>query len=218
MRWRVSAWPTAVPAATFHLVSIPHLNTTNHLACGGGLPGSRSLCARRSKAAANVAARRWSRFNDRSEAAAAALLDQMDDVQAVGLAVVSGPAGDRTGSDHRALEAIIAQRALQYIRSAGALVAGSRDHLLDRAVKPAADGVQVARQANHLGLNGISVQACRGDRYRRTMKNVAKLQNCRLPGDLAFRLASFVECHDTERHRESVEIMTPAGHSRGPER
>jgi len=47
------------------------------------------------------------------------------------------------------------------------------------------------------------------ERYHRTMKNVVKLQNYYLPGDLERELEAFVAWYNTERYHESLENLTP---------
>ena len=47
------------------------------------------------------------------------------------------------------------------------------------------------------------------ERYHRTMKNVVKLENYWLPGDLKRKLASFVTWYNTQRYHESLQNLTP---------
>lgn len=48
------------------------------------------------------------------------------------------------------------------------------------------------------------------ERYQRSMKNVVKLENYYLPGDLINRLEEFVEYYNNHRYHESVQNLTPA--------
>ena len=48
------------------------------------------------------------------------------------------------------------------------------------------------------------------ERWHRTMKNVVKLENYYLPGDLTNRLEEFVEYYNNERYHESLQNLTPA--------
>ena len=47
------------------------------------------------------------------------------------------------------------------------------------------------------------------ERYHRTMKNVVKLQNYWMPGELQQELAAFVAWYNTQRYHESLENLTP---------
>ena len=48
------------------------------------------------------------------------------------------------------------------------------------------------------------------ERYHRSMKNVVKLENYYLPGDLINRLKEFVEYYNNKRYHESIQNLTPA--------
>ena len=48
------------------------------------------------------------------------------------------------------------------------------------------------------------------ERWHRSMKNVVKLENYYLPGDLINRLEGFVEYYSNERYHESLQNLTPA--------
>ncbi len=48
------------------------------------------------------------------------------------------------------------------------------------------------------------------ERYHRSMKNVVKLENYYLPGDLKLRLKEFVEYYNNNRYHESLNNLTPA--------
>lgn len=48
------------------------------------------------------------------------------------------------------------------------------------------------------------------ERWHRSMKNVVKLENYYLPGDLTNRLEEFVEYYNNERYHESLQNLTPA--------
>ena len=48
------------------------------------------------------------------------------------------------------------------------------------------------------------------ERWHRSMKNVVKLENYYLPGDLINRLEEFVEYYNNERYHESLQNLTPA--------
>jgi len=48
------------------------------------------------------------------------------------------------------------------------------------------------------------------ERYHRSMKNVVKLENYYLPGDLINRLEEFVEYYNNHRYHESLNNLTPA--------
>jgi putative transposase len=48
------------------------------------------------------------------------------------------------------------------------------------------------------------------ERYHRSMKNVVKLENYYLPGDLINRLEQFVEYYNNHRYHESLNNFTPA--------
>ncbi len=48
------------------------------------------------------------------------------------------------------------------------------------------------------------------ERYHRTMKNVVKLKNYYLPGDLTEELGHFVEYYNQERVHKSLGNLTPA--------
>lgn len=48
------------------------------------------------------------------------------------------------------------------------------------------------------------------ERYHRSMKNVVKLENYYLPGDLIKRLEEFVEYYNNHRYHESLQNLTPA--------
>jgi putative transposase len=56
------------------------------------------------------------------------------------------------------------------------------------------------------------------ERYHRSMKNVVKLENYYLPGDLTNRLEQFVNYYNNHRYHESLQNLTPAdvyfGHDR----
>ena len=56
------------------------------------------------------------------------------------------------------------------------------------------------------------------ERYHRTMKNVIKLQNYYLPGDLEAELERFVHYYNHERVHESLDNLTPADVYHGRER
>jgi nitric oxide synthase oxygenase domain/subunit len=47
------------------------------------------------------------------------------------------------------------------------------------------------------------------ERYHRTMKNVVKLKNYWVPGELQLELTAFVAWYNTERYHESLENLTP---------
>lgn len=47
------------------------------------------------------------------------------------------------------------------------------------------------------------------ERYHRTMKNVVKLQNYWMPGELQQELATFVAWYNSQRYHESLENLTP---------
>ena len=49
------------------------------------------------------------------------------------------------------------------------------------------------------------------ERYRRTMKNVVKLQHGYFPWELEAALRDFVAYYNNERYYESLDNMTPAG-------
>ncbi len=46
--------------------------------------------------------------------------------------------------------------------------------------------------------------------YHRSMKNVVKLENYYLPGDLKQRLEEFVNYYNNHRYHESLQNLTPA--------
>jgi len=48
------------------------------------------------------------------------------------------------------------------------------------------------------------------ERYHRTMKNVVKLDNYYLPGELEKQLAKFVDHYNNHRYHESLDNCTPA--------
>ncbi|MCP4294275.1 MAG: transposase family protein, partial [Proteobacteria bacterium] len=48
------------------------------------------------------------------------------------------------------------------------------------------------------------------ERYHRSMKNVVKLENYYLPGDLINRLEQFVTYYNNHRYHESLQNLTPA--------
>ena len=48
------------------------------------------------------------------------------------------------------------------------------------------------------------------ERYHRSMKNVVKLENYYLPGDLIQRIKEFVEYYNNQRYHESLDNVTPA--------
>ncbi|MCB0477258.1 MAG: integrase core domain-containing protein, partial [Crocinitomicaceae bacterium] len=48
------------------------------------------------------------------------------------------------------------------------------------------------------------------ERYHRSMKNVVKLENYYLPGELELKLEEFVEYYNNERYHESLQNLTPA--------
>jgi len=48
------------------------------------------------------------------------------------------------------------------------------------------------------------------ERWHRSMKNVVKLENYYLPGDLINRLEEFVEYYNNQRYHESIQNLTPA--------
>ena len=48
------------------------------------------------------------------------------------------------------------------------------------------------------------------ERWHRSMKNVVKLENYYLPGDLIIRLEEFVEYYNNERYHESLQNLTPS--------
>lgn len=48
------------------------------------------------------------------------------------------------------------------------------------------------------------------ERYHRSMKNVVKLENYYLPGDLINRLEEFVEYYNNHRYHESIHNLTPS--------
>ena len=48
------------------------------------------------------------------------------------------------------------------------------------------------------------------ERWHRSMKNVVKLENYYLPGDLINRLEKFVEYYNNERYHESLQNLTPS--------
>ena len=48
------------------------------------------------------------------------------------------------------------------------------------------------------------------ERWHRSMKNVVKLENYYLPGDMTNRLEEFVEYYNNERYHESLQNLTPA--------
>jgi len=48
------------------------------------------------------------------------------------------------------------------------------------------------------------------ERYHRSMKNVVKLENYYLPGDLEERLKEFVDYYNNHRYHESLKNLTPA--------
>jgi transposase InsO family protein len=48
------------------------------------------------------------------------------------------------------------------------------------------------------------------ERYHRSMKNVVKLENYYLPGDLTDRLKQFVNYYNDHRYHESLQNLTPA--------
>jgi len=48
------------------------------------------------------------------------------------------------------------------------------------------------------------------ERYHRTMKNVVKLQNYYLPGELSREIGRFVSYYNNERYHESLDNVTPS--------
>jgi len=48
------------------------------------------------------------------------------------------------------------------------------------------------------------------ERYHRSMKNIVKLENYYLPGDLIQRLKEFVDYYNNQRYHESLQNLTPA--------
>lgn len=48
------------------------------------------------------------------------------------------------------------------------------------------------------------------ERYHRSMKNVVKLENYYLPGELELKLEEFVKYYNNERYHESLQNLTPA--------
>ena len=48
------------------------------------------------------------------------------------------------------------------------------------------------------------------ERYHRSMKNVVKLENYFLPGDLKYRLEEFVNYYNNHRYHESLQNLTPS--------
>lgn len=48
------------------------------------------------------------------------------------------------------------------------------------------------------------------ERYHRSMKNVVKLENYYLPGDLINRLKEFVDYYNNQRYHESLQNLTPS--------
>ena len=48
------------------------------------------------------------------------------------------------------------------------------------------------------------------ERWHRSMKNVVKLENYYLPGDLIIRLEEFVEYYNNKRYHESLQNLTPS--------
>ena len=48
------------------------------------------------------------------------------------------------------------------------------------------------------------------ERYHRSMKNVVKLENYYLPGELELKLEEFVEYYNNERYHESLQNLAPA--------
>ena len=48
------------------------------------------------------------------------------------------------------------------------------------------------------------------ERWHRSMKNVVKLENYYLPGDLINRLEEFVDYYNNRRYHESINNLTPA--------
>ena len=48
------------------------------------------------------------------------------------------------------------------------------------------------------------------ERYHRSMKNIVKLENYYLPGDLTHRLNEFVDYYNNHRYHESIQNLTPA--------
>ena len=48
------------------------------------------------------------------------------------------------------------------------------------------------------------------ERWHRSMKNVVKLENYYLPGDLINRLEEFAEYYNNQRYHESIQNLTPA--------
>ena len=70
-------------------------------------------------------------------------------------------------------------------------------------------------------LEGIGIKHIRGkklhpqtqgkiERYHRTMKNVIKLENYFLPGDLERKIKKFVDYYNNHRYHESLKNLTPA--------
>ena len=48
------------------------------------------------------------------------------------------------------------------------------------------------------------------ERYHRSLKNVIKLENYFMPGDLEMRIAEFIEHYNNKRYHESLKNLTPA--------
>jgi len=48
------------------------------------------------------------------------------------------------------------------------------------------------------------------ERYHRSMKNIIKLQNYYLPGELEYEIDKFVKYYNNERYHESLNNVTPA--------
>ncbi|WP_083816281.1 integrase core domain-containing protein [Flagellimonas ruestringensis] len=51
---------------------------------------------------------------------------------------------------------------------------------------------------------------CKIERYRRSMKNIIKLDNYYLSGELKERLEEFVDYYNNRRYHESLDNLTPA--------
>ncbi len=66
------------------------------------------------------------------------------------------------------------------------------------------DIIHVRGRPNHPQTQG------KIERYHRTMKNVVKLDNYYSPGELKFKLKSFVHSYNNKRYHESLDNLTPA--------
>ena len=47
------------------------------------------------------------------------------------------------------------------------------------------------------------------ERYHRSMKNIIKLENYFLPGELELRLGEFVDYYNNHRYHEAINNLTP---------